>query len=53
MSSPPGGELGYPRGFDCEVCPEGGDFVRPRYPQGGGFDMTTILANEEGLVINL
>ena len=29
-------------GFDCEVC-----------PQGGEFDMATILDNKEGLEINL
>ena len=38
---------GNPRGFDCEVCPQGGDFGRTRYSQGGEFDMTTILDNEE------
>ena len=42
-----GGWLGNPRGFDCEVCPQGGDFDRTRHPQGGEFDMTTILDNEE------
>ena len=41
------------RGFDCEVCPQGGDFDRTRYPQDGEFDMITILDNEEGLEINL
>ena len=38
---------GFSRGFDYEVCPQGGDFDRTRYPQGGEFDMTTILDNEE------
>lgn len=47
------GESGYPRGFDCLGFSQGGDFYRTRYPQGEGFDMTTTLANEEGLVINL
>ena len=42
-----GGGSGNPRGFDCEVCPQLGDFDRTRYPQGGEFDMTTILDNEE------
>ena len=41
-----GGRSGHSRGFDCEVCPQGGDFDRTRYPQGGEFDMTTILDNE-------
>ena len=36
-----------PRGFECEVCPQGGDFDRTRYPQGGELDMTTILDNEK------
>ena len=45
--------MGYPRGFDCEVCPQGWDFGHIRYPQGGEFDKTTILDNEEGLEINL
>ena len=48
-----GGGGGYPRGFDCEVCPKGGDFDRTTYPQGGEFDMATILNNKEGLEINL
>ena len=42
MLSPRGWESGYPQGFDCEVC-----------PQGGEFDMATILDNEEGVEINL
>ena len=46
-----GGGIGYPRGSDCEVCPRGGDFDHIRYPQGGEFDMSTILNNEEGLEI--
>ena len=41
------------RGFNCEVCPQGGDFDRTAYPQGGRFNMATILDNEEGLEINL
>lgn len=49
----PRGGSGYPRGFDCEVCPQGGDFDRKTYPQGEEFDMTIILAKEEGLLINL
>ena len=48
-----GGGSGCPRGFDCEVCPQRGDFDRRKYPQGGEFDMTTILDNEESLEINL
>ena len=40
---------GYPQGFDCEVCLQGGDFDPTRYPQGGEFDMTTTLDNEEDL----
>ena len=44
-----GGGSGYPRGFDCELCPKGGDFDRTTYPQDGEFDMATILDNEEGL----
>ena len=40
-------------GFDCEVCPQGGDFGRATYSQGGEFDMATILDSEEGLEINL
>ena len=47
MLSPRGRRSGNPRGFDCEVCPQGGDFDRARYPQCGEFDMTTILDNEE------
>ena len=47
-----GGRSGYPRGFDCEVCPRGGDFDRTTYPQGEEFDMATILDNEEGLEID-
>ena len=44
-----------PRGFDCEVCPQGRDFYFDctRYLQGGEFEMTTILDNEEDLEINL
>ena len=53
MLSPREGGSGYPRGFDCEVCPQGGDFDCTRYSQGGEFDMTTTLDNEEGLEINL
>ena len=53
MFSPRGGGSGHPRGFDCEVCPQGGDFDRTRYLQGGEFDTTTILDDEEGLEINL
>ena len=53
MLSPGWGESGYPRGFDCEVCSQGGDFDHTRYPQSGEFDVTTILDNEEGLEINL
>ena len=33
-------------GFDCEVCPQGGDFDRTTYSQGGEFDMATILDND-------
>ena len=44
---------GYPRGFDCELCPKGGDFDHTTYPQDGESDMATILDNEEGLEINL
>ena len=47
-----GGGAGYPRGFDCEVCSQGGDSDRMTYPQGGEFDMATILDNEV-LEINL
>ena len=46
-------EWGYPQGFYCEVCPQGGDFDHTTYPKGGEFDMVTILDNEEGLEINL
>ena len=48
-----GGELDYPQGFYREVSPQGGNFDRTRYPQGGEFYMTTILDNEEVLEINL
>ena len=51
--APGGGGSGYPRGFDCEGCPQGEDFDRTRYPQGGEFHMTTIFDNEEGSEINL
>ena len=53
MLSPSGGGLGYPQGFECEGCPQGWDFDHTRYPQGGKFDMTTILDSKEGLEINL
>ena len=58
MLNPPpggggGGGSGYPRGFDCEVCRQGGDFDRTTYPQRGEFDMATILDNEEGFEIKV
>ena len=47
-----GGGSGYPRGFDCEV-PRVGILIVQDIPQGGEFNMTTILENEEGLEMNL
>ena len=48
MLSHRGVGVGRPTGFDCEVCPLDGDLTvqdipDTRYPQGGEFDMTTIL----------